>query len=198
MTFHVGAVVTLEEILAAFGERIAEIGSDKLLLTGFIDFQYGQLSEDCNPHKPVLKRLEKLNLLKGYFKGFKTLQDKEQDKDKEKEKESINADFQKKQFLADILAESYRAYPRKEGKSTGFRKLKAEIKTAEDAKSFRDAVARYAEHCRAKQTDAQYIKHFSTFVTSWRDWLDPDTGSASGPTDDRYERLAAKFSGESA
>lgn len=89
--FHVKANVSLNEIVESFGDRIAILDDNKLMLTGFIEFQYGALSHECKPHRPVIKRLEKLNLLKGYQKGFErvsnTLEEKEKEKDQVKEKE---------------------------------------------------------------------------------------------------------------
>lgn len=75
--------------------------------------------------------------------------------------------------------EAYKIYPRKLGKAEGIRKLKASIKNAEELLNFRHAVERYAAHCKEKQTDEKFIKHFSSFVSTWRDWLDPETGSST-------------------
>ena len=62
---------------------IEKVSDGEYRLTGFIEFQYGKLSEDCKPHKQVLSLLEK-HLSKGYAKGIVTLQDKDKDKDKDK------------------------------------------------------------------------------------------------------------------
>lgn len=70
-------------------------------------------------------------------------------------------------------------YPRKEGKELGIRKALKEIKTEADLLSFETAVIRYKDHCAKNRTEAQYIKHFSSFVSSWREWLDPETGTAT-------------------
>lgn len=72
----------------------------------------------------------------------------------------------------------YASYPRKEGKSLGLRKLKSAIKTLEDFEDLKKAIDNYSKHCQKAGTEKQYIKHFSTFVSEWRDWLDPETGTA--------------------
>ena len=83
------------------------IEENKFFIPSFIDFQYGQLTESCKPHKPIIKELEKLELLviengkgivklpKGYGKGNDTLSIPYQkgintleEKEKEKEQET--------------------------------------------------------------------------------------------------------------
>ena len=73
----------------------------------------------------------------------------------------------------------YKKYPRKEGKSRGMITCKSQIKTLEDFNLLSNAIDRYAEHCSKSGTEGKYIKHFSSFMSSWRDWLDPETGMNS-------------------
>lgn len=82
------------------------------------------------------------------------------------------------------LDKIYQTYPRKQGKSSGLRKLKGMIKTSEDYESLKIAIERFVEFHRSKHTEPQFIPHFSTFVNQWRDWLDPLTGT----TDSRIGR----------
>lgn len=97
MEFYLGESIDLEKTIDAFNcdgkIRVVRITGRKLFITGFVEFQYGQLSVDCKPHKPVIARLTELSLFdeskgypKGYSKGFQTLQEKEKDKEKEKGK----------------------------------------------------------------------------------------------------------------
>lgn len=72
----------------------------------------------------------------------------------------------------------YQKYPRKEGKSSGLKTCKAQIKTEADYEMLSGAIDRYAEHCRTNVRETRFIKIFSTFMNQWRDWLDPDTGTA--------------------
>jgi len=73
------------------GQQFEKLPNGKIFVTGFCDFQYGTLSEDCKPHKPVIAKLKKLGLyervLKGYQKGIDTLQEKDKDKEKEMEQD---------------------------------------------------------------------------------------------------------------
>lgn len=86
---------------------------------------------------------------------------------KEKEKEKVRVWKTSKSDLENV----YELYPRKEGKSEGFKKAEAQIKTPEDLENLKRAVMIYRE-----KADPAYLKHFSTFMTSWRDCLDPDYG----------------------
>lgn len=81
----VGFPVKQETLDKAFGSHIVWLESSKFFIPSFIEFQYGQLTEACKPHKPIIKELEKLGLLvvedgkgivkipKGYGKGKDTL-----------------------------------------------------------------------------------------------------------------------------
>ena len=50
-------------ILADFEGRIEIVDSDKLWVVRFVEYQYGELKESANPHKPVIKLLAKHGLL---------------------------------------------------------------------------------------------------------------------------------------
>jgi hypothetical protein len=179
MAFNIGETITLEEIKAAFGDRVSVLNDEKLFLETFVEFQYGTLSHECKPHRPVLKRLESITLLKGYRKGFKTLEEKEKEKEQEKDKEKEEEEGEcegKQKFDFESL---YRKYPKKVGKTDGFARLKVQIKTQADYDAFSLAIDRYVADC--KKTE-RILKDFSTFVSpndkqSWREWLDDETTS---------------------
>lgn len=73
------------------GRQFQKLENGKIFVVGFCDFQYGKLSEDCKPHRPIIQKLKKAGLyervLKGYQKGIENLEEKEKDKEKEKETE---------------------------------------------------------------------------------------------------------------
>ena len=64
----------------------------------------------------------------------------------------------------------YKKYPRKMGKQRGMEKCRSQIKTMEDLQKLERAVDNYGRY--VKGTDDQFIKHFSTFMGCWRDWVD--------------------------
>ena len=94
-SFILGVPVTQANIAKINGNKpqFEVLPSGDVFVIDFIKFQYGTLSENCKPHKPVIEKLKKYNLFervsKGYPKGFETLEEKEQEQYKEKEKEII-------------------------------------------------------------------------------------------------------------
>ena len=70
----------------------------------------------------------------------------------------------------------YEKYPRKEGKTKGLKQCVAQIKTQEDFDFLCSSVDRYRRKILADGTDPKFIKHFSSFMSSWRDWIDPHVG----------------------
>lgn len=92
----------------------------------------------------------------------------------------------------------YQLYPRKEGKAKGVEKLKAVVKTPEDFELVKQAILRYSKHCQSSGTEAKFIKHFSTFMTSWRDWLEADVGTSTmaAPKTGIEEWVAKQEAGE--
>jgi biotin operon repressor len=86
----------------------------------------------------------------------------------------------------------YKKYPRKEGKTPGITKCKAQIKTQSDFEALSKAIDRYREYTVKTGVEPKYIKHFDTFMTSWRDWTDPETGSAAEPAPFSIAAILAK------
>lgn len=75
------------------------------------------------------------------------------------------------------LEKVYEIYPRKEGKQRGMSIVRRDIRTPDDLDRVRSAISRYRDHIAKEGTEKRYVKHFSTFMSSWRDWLDPETGT---------------------
>lgn len=67
----------------------------------------------------------------------------------------------------------YQSYPLKKGKSEGLSRLTKEIKTWDQYSDLGRAIDAYKADLARNKTEAKFIKHFSTFVSSWRDWLEP-------------------------
>ena len=89
MNFCLNEVFEKENILKTFGDRVKVINSDKWFIPKFVSFQYGSLDVNSNPHKSVIKTLEKERVTQAYLKGCLTLKDKNKDKDKDKERKKI-------------------------------------------------------------------------------------------------------------
>ena len=82
-----------------------------------------------------------------------------------------NIETDKEQIDLDFDA-AYLLYKNKKGKSDGFKKLHKEIKTKEDLELFKKAIQNYNLDISINKTELKYVKHFSTFVNCWRDWID--------------------------
>lgn len=89
--FQIGCQLDIESILSDFKGQIERLSGNKFFICDYVTFQYGELSEDCKPHKYVFSLLEKHGLkervCKHYTKGINTLKDKDKEKEKEKDKE---------------------------------------------------------------------------------------------------------------
>lgn len=106
-SFLIGEKITktdIEEINNA-KEQFYFIDDNKIYIRNYIEFQYGTLSENCKPHKPVIEKLKKYGIFervcKGFTKGINTLEEQEQEEEQEqgkeqgkkKEKEISNSDM---------------------------------------------------------------------------------------------------------
>lgn len=78
--------------------------------------------------------------------------------------------------LGDGFDAVYLVYPRKVGKKRGYEIFRSEIKKGTDPAEILVAVHRFVSYHRARSTEIRYIPHFSTWMNSWRDCLDPDFG----------------------
>lgn len=73
-SFQIGFAYPIDS-LQELGTRLMKIDGEKFFVPKFIEFQYGNLSEDCKGHNPVFVSLNR-HFPKGYPKGIHTPQDK--------------------------------------------------------------------------------------------------------------------------
>jgi len=64
----------------------------------------------------------------------------------------------------------YKSYPRREGKTQGFRVYEKEISSLDDLKQLTAAISNY--RLAKAGTEHKYLLHFKTFMNQWRDWLE--------------------------
>lgn len=77
----------------------------------------------------------------------------------------------KKEFLfAKEIEDLYREYPRKVGKTKGLEKLNKEITNQDDLANLKKAIKNYGWHVAG--AESRFVKHFSTWVSEWRDWVE--------------------------
>jgi hypothetical protein len=160
-----------------FGDKLIQVSADKYFIPSYIEFQYGELSEESKPHLSVIKILikysidpKKLTLSKGYSKGIETLKDK----DKNKDKENVLGESE------GIFKKFWSAVPNKTGKSKAKKVWDREIKAGTSPDEMFQSLANFIAHHKRNGTDAQFIPHGSTFMNQWRDWLDEDAGKVVG------------------
>ena len=87
--FHMGCKLDKDKILQSLPDHIQMIQDNKWFLNKFITFQYGDLNENCNPHKAVIRTLKRYKLRVGepLKKDKSRVKDKEQEQDKDQAKE---------------------------------------------------------------------------------------------------------------
>ncbi len=75
-------------------------------------------------------------------------------------------------------SEIYDLYPRKVGKKKGVAKLKTILKNEEDVAKMKIAIENYRVYCQAQKFEPRFIKHFTTFLGEWEDWVDSEHGGS--------------------
>lgn len=73
--------------------------------------------------------------------------------------------------------EVYSEYPRKKGKLAGYKLFLKNIKSQLDYESLLTALEIFNKWHARNKTDPKYIPHFSTFMKTWTECLDPDWGA---------------------
>jgi hypothetical protein len=219
LSFLVGADITPNEFWEAFAEKVIPLSNGKIFIPSFVEFQYrGDLNPNNRVHASVLSELAKhgincqtlkptesieppdlaeveyadfREITKGHASPLQGAKDKDKDKDKDKKKDK-EQDKEKEKARArsfDFQA-IYAKYPRKMGKQKGFEKLKRDVKTEAAFQALEQAVSRFVAHHAKARTEGEFIPHFSTWVSSWRDWCDPETGTDVVLKESEVERMA--------
>lgn len=70
----------------------------------------------------------------------------------------------------------YWDYPRHIKKGEFLKRCKTNIKTQKQFDDFKKALDNYKQHLANTNTEPQFIKHPTTFLSEWKDWLDPENG----------------------
>jgi hypothetical protein len=187
-SFQIGEAVGQEDV-QAFGDRLAMVDADTLHIVTFVEFQYGNLSEACKAHIPILKAL-KARVSKGYAKGIHTLQEKDKDKEMDPvppegvQGEPTPAATTEPPIEAQA-AEVYAAYPLKVGKPAALRAIRAAI----GKHGFDFVKLRTVAFAAARGADKEFLAHPSTWFNQERYNDDPSTWirSAAPPKPSRND-----------
>ena len=90
--FQIGVELDETTILNTFNRKIVPFKDGKWFIPKFIEYQYGELNENVNTHKSVIKLLTKYGLFVDNQllpNSLATVQDKDKDKVKDKKKDQI-------------------------------------------------------------------------------------------------------------
>lgn len=132
-------------------------------------------------------------LLKGFKGGIERIEGHDHLEDlfgKPPDKPAIKVSKSKKPKPQEFDFKSlYNEYPRQSGLTSALSKLRAQIKTQQDFDDCLLAIKKYREVIVRLKTEPAYVLHFKTFVSSWRDFLEPNYGKTdieSEPTGTRF------------
>jgi hypothetical protein len=176
---QIGENIDATEAAAILQGRVTILESGKWHVVKFVAYQYGQLSEDCRPHKQVidLQRHHKINTLSiGYPKGIHTLQDKDKDKDKD---QGIGVQGKGKAEITATAQAIYDAYPRKVGKPAAVKAI-AKALAKIPAEELLARVQAFAES--RKGQDPNFTPHPATWFNQERYADDMPPASQPQPT----------------
>lgn len=159
--YFIGEKLNVEEIKKQFEKQYIEVGGGtKWLIKDFIPFQYGDLKDNNNVHKAVLKSLASAGVHEGLISPCQGAKDK--DKEKDKDKGGVG------EFDFDAI---WDLYPKKLGKSDAIRHFKKSVRNQEDYENIQRALRNFLGS-KIAMGDPQYIPHGSTWFHNWRDWVD--------------------------
>ncbi len=106
-SIYIGESVSKDD-LKQFGNHIETLPTGKVFIPDFINFQYGNLSENSPAHKPIFRAIQKNNLSNRVFNRVSnTLQEKEEEKEEDKEKEIFTKKAKIQNDLTDALDDLY-------------------------------------------------------------------------------------------
>ena len=104
-SFQIGEVVNEKDLLF-FGDKIKKVGEGKFWLTGFITFQYRELSPKSKPHQEVYRLIEKHKLNIGELMIYETNQSDQVDIPFERpkpDKQSLTKDIFEDEIYCEAL-----------------------------------------------------------------------------------------------
>lgn len=96
---YIGETVTETELLSIDeGKQFKKIPGGKIFCLGFIEFQYGQLSEKSPVHRKIINLLETHKIPYKYPIQWVEEKEEEEDKEEEEEKEEVKEEDREQKF----------------------------------------------------------------------------------------------------
>jgi len=118
VSMYLGEKVTESDLLSIDnGQQFRKLPNGKIYCIGFVEFQYGELSEKSPVHRKVIKILEQNNFLEDYkksssnrvlnslFEKSNRVKEEEEDKEEDKEEETVEVEKAKNDFLDLVFLE---------------------------------------------------------------------------------------------
>lgn len=170
--FQIGELIE-ESDMDVFHARIVRINGSKFWIVKFVPFQYGQLTEACRAHIPVLRLVEKHGLSDRLSIPYPMAMDSHKDKDKEKEQEK---DGGVQRGVKDVTPTSPEAIAVSQlfGRrlSTAWSKKEVDIFRAAMKRGIAtvqniEMVARYYDSERGKKEKGIHRRDLSTFLNNF-------------------------------
>jgi len=166
--YFIGENISKDEILKKIGDKIEFIEDNKLIIKGFIDFQYGKLNPLNRVHQSVIQRLEKIAPYKPLISPLEGAKDKDKEKDilciKKGEYEGKT-----KNILRNNIETLCATYPNKEEIKSGTELFVKEIHDAIMLSNLEKAIKNYVSTCESRDQD--FIKKLSSFHKVWKEWI---------------------------
>lgn len=164
-----------------------------------IDRDFEKYEETCRKRsesgklggRPKAKDIKHINAKAKKANGFS---EKQNNPDNDNEYDSDNENDIKNKYSCAFEA-LWAAYPRKKEKANAYKCYKARLADGFSEDELMTAVKRYADECKARGTEARYIKLGATFLgpnTPFQDYLGDykpeDSGSGNHKSFDNFER----------
>lgn len=182
----VGNPLSIADVVSTFGEKVMRVGESKLLITGFIEFQYGELNPENRVHKSIISKLKREGLNKDLNSPAQGAKDMDKEKELEKVKEKGESEGKRLTSSGRHAAHFgfdfqhlFDTYPRNQKKTISISLMAEKIKTPDDYVRVQTAIHAYRAHCEAQGTEFSKILTFPNWWLEWQDWLDPKTGTAT-------------------
>lgn len=152
---YIGEKVTEKDLLSIDGgQQFHKMANGKIFCIGFVEFQYGELSEKSPVHRKIISLLKQNNLLEkykqiGYQHPIDRVQEKEEDTEEEKEEEKVKEQ-----------EPIYRSFAHLFLTVKDFNKLIKEGWTTEQVDSILDEIENYKDN-----------KKYNSLLLTARNWL---------------------------
>lgn len=176
MSFSIGEKITENELRTTFGPKLKFLKSGKILITQFVNFQYGTLNEGNRAHLSVINLLKKEGAYKDLTRPLQGCKDKDKDKDK-----CIILNKNKRTKILTLVDALYKEYPKKVGKEKFCKKMETILTKSVNIENTFDtilnAIKKYKNYLQENKTEKKYIKNADTFANNFSEWTEHDAGS---------------------